>query len=1172
MAGLRVENERGYSESVPFESAGWTRWRRAFVVGLVCLGLSAATATAQLRQVYHVPVDDADLRNFSAAINTRNLGSTGGQNPNTVHSVISVTSVTDGTILYYDHWEDGFETSLGSPAQASTEIIGDGNFSNGAPPGCGADACDTVDAGDVVVLENDVPSNPRNPAQIFYDGGDRIASTELISVTRAGWRLQEGTLLAGALELFPTFTWSNQFEVPVGVDINTGCNPNASDTTTIAAGNICMFEYVGMSISASDTGAVIRTDVDADGVDDRTDILNPGETIYIDNLSLGATVLSSDPIQAYLLTGDIGSNYEARWFSLLPSEQWDSSYYSPVGTTVTGDEVFVLLYNPHPTSITVTADTQSGTSNVVVPAGGISQFQMPANTGAHFYTASDETFYAISTIDYDATGHDWGFTLLPETELTSGVIVGWAPGRDPTSTVNPGENGSPVWVTAVAATTIDIDFDGDGTPDQSTPVSALQSLVIFDTDGDQSGMQISTSDGTLMTAAWGQDPASASGGAPGLDLGTTVKPIPFLDIDKTAELAIDTNLNGSVDPGETVRYTITVSSVGRTVAPNVVLEDPAIDGNTAYVPDSTEINGVALPDDTVGVTIFPLDEGGTNIGNIPPGDTVLVTFLVVVDDPLLPGVTEIINSAIIRTVGGGGRSSTTTPVGSPGFSVVKSSDATADVVPGDTITYTVTVTNTGTITQTGIKMVDNLPAGTAYVVESTSATGPSLSQQTLNYDNVTPGALTGANSCNTNPVNWLQRTFTVPDTFIITGVSLGFNATHPWRGDIEANLVSPVGTVVPVMVANGGDSDNNYDILLQDGGGALDDGNADTTTSPFYERAVAPSGPLSGFSGESSAGTWTLRMCDDFPGADDGTFNRAQLRLSGFTTATLNKSNQAGAPDPLLNGVPANLVLAPDGFTLAPAASMTVTYRVLVDDPLVPYEPAIVNVAQVTTIDHPFPVLGTVIDPVTEGGTIGDRVWLDVDGDGIQDVGEPGLPNVVVNLYNAGADGLVGTADDVLFLSTSTDGNGTYIFQHLAPRTYYVDIDQTTIPAGLTTSPGTADPGAAVTVTGVQEFLDQDFGYTNQNPSTALIGDFIWSDADNDGIQDPGEVGISGVTLDLVDVSTGAVVSSLDDRSRWSLSLRRGEPGRIPRRGDRYRGRTGRLYGERRPAKRGIDD
>ena len=41
----------------------------------------------------------------------------------------------------------------------------------------------------------------------------------------------------------------------------------------------------------------------------------------------------------------------------------------------------------------------------------------------------------------------------------------------------------------------------------------------------------------------------------------------------------------------------------------------------------------------------------------------------------------------------------------------------------------------------------------------------------------------------------------------------------------------------------------------------------------------------------------------------------------------------------------------------------------------------------------------------TGTGAIGDRVWIDADGDGMQDPGEVGLGSVTVNLITAGPDG-----------------------------------------------------------------------------------------------------------------------------------------------------------------------
>lgn len=63
--------------------------------------------------------------------------------------------------------------------------------------------------------------------------------------------------------------------------------------------------------------------------------------------------------------------------------------------------------------------------------------------------------------------------------------------------------------------------------------------------------------------------------------------------------------------------------------------------------------------------------------------------------------------------------------------------------------------------------------------------------------------------------------------------------------------------------------------------------------------------------------------------------------------------------------------------------------------------------------------------------TLGNRVWLDQDMNGIQDANEAGVAGVVVNLYNAA--GLV-------ILSTVTDGNGNYLFSDLTPGVYYVQF------------------------------------------------------------------------------------------------------------------------------------
>ncbi len=147
-------------------------------------------------------------------------------------------------------------------------------------------------------------------------------------------------------------------------------------------------------------------------------------------------------------------------------------------------------------------------------------------------------------------------------------------------------------------------------------------------------------------------------------------------------------------------------------------------------------------------------------------------------------------------------------------------------------------------------------------------------------------------------------------------------------------------------------------------------------------------------------------------------------------------------------------------------------------------------------------------------GSIGDTVWRDDNGNSVQDAGEPGIPNVTVDLNTPGPDGVCGTGDDVSSASDVTDGNGNYLFTNLAAGTYCSDPDETTVPAGyqLTTNndPETVNLGPG------ENFLDADFGY---QPKYTL-GDRVWYDQDQDGIQDATEPGYNGATVNLYNNAT----------------------------------------------------
>ena len=161
--------------------------------------------------------------------------------------------------------------------------------------------------------------------------------------------------------------------------------------------------------------------------------------------------------------------------------------------------------------------------------------------------------------------------------------------------------------------------------------------------------------------------------------------------------------------------------------------------------------------------------------------------------------------------------------------------------------------------------------------------------------------------------------------------------------------------------------------------------------------------------------------------------------------------------------------------------------------------------------------------------SIGDRVWLDENRDGVQDVGETGLAGVDVDLVWPGPDGVSGTPDDVTFTDT-TDSLGNYLFDGLNPGGYPVTVDTATLPPGLDNTydeDGNLDDTVTVTLPLSTDHLTADFGYAG----SASIGDFVWWDINADGVQDAGEPGIPNIDVTVVWAGRDGTIGTSDDIS-----------------------------------------
>lgn len=216
------------------------------------------------------------------------------------------------------------------------------------------------------------------------------------------------------------------------------------------------------------------------------------------------------------------------------------------------------------------------------------------------------------------------------------------------------------------------------------------------------------------------------------------------------------------------------------------------------------------------------------------------------------------------------------------------------------------------------------------------------------------------------------------------------------------------------------------------------------------------------------------------------------------------------------------------GFTEIPYGD----YRVSVDSATLP--PGLVPTydldSGLTNPDGTTRVTLTVLQPVELGAdfgytgqaAFGDRVWLDFNGDGVQDSGEPGLAGVTMTATWAGPDNNLSTTADNVILTTPTGVNGIYNFTDLPGGLWRVAVTAG-LPGGVTNTgdpDGTLDGQTTFALAIDDALVDKDFGYQGTN---ALAG-YVYRDFTIDGIRQPAnpnpETGIVGVTITLTAVDT----------------------------------------------------
>ncbi|MFA4917577.1 MAG: SdrD B-like domain-containing protein, partial [Syntrophales bacterium] len=138
-------------------------------------------------------------------------------------------------------------------------------------------------------------------------------------------------------------------------------------------------------------------------------------------------------------------------------------------------------------------------------------------------------------------------------------------------------------------------------------------------------------------------------------------------------------------------------------------------------------------------------------------------------------------------------------------------------------------------------------------------------------------------------------------------------------------------------------------------------------------------------------------------------------------------------------------------------------------------------------------------------GSICGIKFNDLNGNGIQDSGELGLANWVINLKFQNAAGFITLTD-------TTDANGNYCFNNLQPGGTYT-VFETNQSGWTQTSP--PSPGTYTILLTSGEHRDSvNFG-NKQLPVVGSICGIKFNDLNGNGVQDPGELGLANWVINL---------------------------------------------------------
>jgi uncharacterized repeat protein (TIGR01451 family) len=396
------------------------------------------------------------------------------------------------------------------------------------------------------------------------------------------------------------------------------------------------------------------------------------------------------------------------------------------------------------------------------------------------------------------------------------------------------------------------------------------------------------------------------------------------------------------------------------------------------------------------------------------------------------------------------------------LSIAKSGSPDA-VVAGTTLTYTLVVTNNGPSNATGVVVSDTLPAGVGYV-------SAIASQGTCSEAG-------GVVTCNLNGLA-VSRSVTVT---IVARVASSTTGTLDNTAQVAGNESDPV-------------QGNNTS------------GHVTTTVNTEADLSVTKSdSPDPVVAGTTL--TYTLVYANNGPSDAQGVYITDTLPNEVIYRGVA--STEPPLSNPSINGQ--RLTWAVPTLTAGASGSIVLTVTVNL------HVSGILTNSVVITSSTPDSALDNNADDeettVTTAASLYGAVFNDTNGNGNQDADETGISGARVTL-----DGTT---------TTTTDSNGHYTFFATAAGAH--TLVETDLPGYRSTTPNTV----VLNVT-LGNSYRVDFGDvpTGTSETWASILGAVFHDANGNGVQDSGEVGLSGVTVTL----DGATAITTDLYGRYSFS------------------------------------